>query len=317
MLDRNASIFIAGHTGMVGSHLVKVFLKKRYSNLILKTRQQLDLLDQRAVNKFFHDEKPSYVILSAAKVGGIQDNMYHQADFLYENLQIQNNVIWAAHMTNVKKLLFLGSSCIYPKNSPQPMKEEYFMSGKLEPTNEGYAIAKIAGMELCSKIFLQYGKCFISCMPTNIYGPNDNFRDDSAHVIPSLIRKIHESKIQMKKSVTIWGSGSSRREFLFVEDLADAIYWIMNNYDGNDFLNIGTGTDISIRELAGKLKRIIGFDGRLIFDTSKPDGMPKKLVDSQTINSLGWQSTTDLDRGLRLSYSWYLSQISDKNEQSL
>jgi len=309
MIDKKAKIYIAGHRGVVGSSIVRRFKKEGYHNLVLKSRQELDLFNANIVNDFFNKERPEYVILAAAKVGGIKENMTHQADFLYQNLQIQNNVIWASHTHNVKKLLFLGSSCVYPRDCPQPMKEEYFMNGKVEPTNEGYAIAKIAGMKLCEKINEQYQKCFISCMPTNIYGQNDNFKDDSAHVIPSLIRRIHTAKVNNNPEVVIWGSGSSRREFLYVEDLADAIFWLMNHYDKNKFLNIGTGDDISIKELAYKLKKIIGYKGKLVFDKTKPDGMPKKKLDVSKIEKLGWKSKINLEKGLKLTYQYYLSKI--------
>ncbi len=292
---------------MVGSAVVKKFLNERYSNLIFKRRSELNLFNQLDVEHFFVKEKPEYVILAAAKVGGIKDNMTYQADFIYENLQIQNNVIWSALKTNVKKLLFLGSSCIYPRNSKQPMKEEYFMEGKVEPTNEGYAIAKIAGMKLCEKIYEQYQRCFISCMPTNIYGPNDNFEDDSAHVIPSLIRRIHKAKVNGEKEVVIWGSGKSRREFLYVEDLADAIFFLLNKYNDKNFINIGTGKDISIKELAYEIKRTVGYKGNLIFDKTKPDGMPKKLLDVNRINLMGWKATTNFNKGLKKTYDFYLS----------
>lgn len=307
MIDINSKIYIAGHGGMVGSAITNKYKNEGYKNLLLKTRNELDLFNQQSVDNFFNTEKPEYVVLAAARVGGIKENMTHQADFLYENLQIQNNVIWAAHIHNVKKLLFLGSSCIYPRNCPQPMKEEYFMDGKVEPTNEGYAIAKISGMKLCEKISDQYKKSFISCMPTNIYGPNDNFKDDSAHVIPSLIRRIHQAKISNEKNVTIWGSGNSRREFLYVEDLADAVFWLMNNYDKNEFLNIGTGEDISIKELAYKTKEIISYKGELIFDDTKPDGMPKKLLDVSKINQFGWKNSTSFENGLISTYDWFLN----------
>ena len=295
--------------GMVGSKLVDIFKNKGFTNLLLKTRKELDLTNQKKVKRFFYKERPDYVILAAAKVGGIDDNIKHQADFLYENLMIQSNVIWSAHETDVKKLLFLGSSCIYPRNCPQPMKEEYFMDGKVEPTNEGYAVAKIAGMKLCQKIFTQFNQCFISCMPTNVYGPNDNFYDDKSHVIPALIRRMHQAKIRNIDSVTIWGSGNSRREFLYVEDLADAIFFLIKNFDSNYFVNIGTGSDISIKELAFLIKKIVDFRGELIFDKKKPDGMPKKLLDSSQINSLGWVSKTDLKTGLKLTYDWYLQNL--------
>lgn len=309
MIDKKAKIYIAGHRGVVGSSIVRRFKKEGYHNLVLKSRQELDLFNANIVNDFFNKERPEYVILAAAKVGGIKENMTHQADFLYENLQIQNNVIWVSHIHNVKKLLFLGSSCVYPRECPQPMREEYFMNGKVEPTNEGYAIAKIAGMKLCEKINEQYKKYFISCMPTNIYGQNDNFKDDSAHVIPSLIRRIHTAKVNNNQEVVIWGSGSSRREFLYVEDLADAIFWLMNHYDKNEFLNIGTGDDISIKELAYKLKKIIGYKGKLVFDKTKPDGMPKKKLDVSRINKLGWKSKVNIDEGLKKTYRFYLQTI--------
>lgn len=307
MIKINSKIYIAGHAGTVGSAITKKFHDEGYTNLILKNRKQLDLFNQNEVNEFFHTEKPDYVVLAAAKVGGIKDNMTHQADFIYENVQIQNNVIWSAHLHNVKKLLFLGSSCIYPRECPQPMREEYFMNGKVEPTNEGYAIAKIAGMKLCEKISAQYKKSFISCMPTNIYGPNDNFKDDSAHVIPSLIRRIHQAKINGEAEVVIWGSGNSRREFLYVDDLADAIFWLMNNYEENSFLNIGTGMDVSIKELAIELQIIIEYKGKLVFDIAKPDGMPKKLLCVEKINKLGWKYSTALKIGLEITYKWYLA----------
>ncbi|MEI6774573.1 MAG: GDP-L-fucose synthase [bacterium] len=307
MIDKKAKIYIAGHGGMVGSAITNKFSNEGYSHLILKTRRELDLFDQQDVEDFFKTEKPEYVMLAAAKVGGIKENMTHQADFIYENIQIQNNVIWSAHLHNVKKLLFLGSSCIYPRECPQPMKEEYFMNGKVEPTNEGYAIAKIAGMKLCEKISSQYSQNFISCMPTNIYGPNDNFKDDSAHVIPSLIRRIHQAKINNDKEVIIWGSGNSRREFLFVDDLADAVYWLINTYDKNEFLNIGTGEDVSIKELAFEIKKIVEYKGSLAFDTTKPDGMPKKLLDVKKINNLGWKYKTSFKTGLEATYKWFLA----------
>ncbi len=309
MISLKSKIYIAGHAGMVGSSITKRFEKEGYKNLILKTRKQLDLFNQQDVEKFFQKEKPEYVILAAAKVGGIKENMTHQADFIYENIQIQNNVIWASHLHGVKKLLFLGSSCIYPRECPQPIKEEYLMNGKVEPTNEGYAIAKIAGIKLCEKIYAQYNKCFISCMPTNIYGPNDNFTDDSAHVIPSLIRRIYHAKTAGEKDVVIWGSGNSRREFLYVEDLADAVFWLINNYDKNEFLNTGTGEDVSIKELAYKIKKIVGYNGNLIFDVTKPDGMPKKLLDVSKMSKLGWKFKTTLDDGLESTYKWFIESI--------
>ena len=273
---------------------------------MLKTSKELDLTDQDLVHKFFDKEKPEYVILSAAKVGGIKANMTRPAEFLYDNLQIQNNVIWGAHVTNVKKLLFLASSCIYPRDSEQPMKEEYFLNGKLEPTNEGYALAKIAGIKLCEKIHEQFEQIFISCMPTNIYGPRDNFDMESSHVIPGLMRRMHEAKTNKLEEVVVWGSGDSRREFLYVDDLADAVYWLMNNYSEKEFLNIGTGVDISIKELAYTLKEIVGFEGNLTFDRSKPDGMPRKMLDVSKMEKRGWQYKTEFKKGLQDTYKWFL-----------
>ncbi len=306
MINKNAKIYIAGHTGMVGSAILKKFQKEGYSNILLKTSKELDLTDQDLVHKFFDKEKPEYVILSAAKVGGIKANMTRPAEFLYDNLQIQNNVIWGAHVTNVKKLLFLASSCIYPRDSEQPMKEEYFLNGKLEPTNEGYALAKIAGIKLCEKIHEQFEQIFISCMPTNIYGPRDNFDMESSHVIPGLMRRMHEAKTNKLEEVVVWGSGDSRREFLYVDDLADAVYWLMNNYSEKEFLNIGTGVDISIKELAYTLKEIVGFEGNLTFDRSKPDGMPRKMLDVSKMEKRGWQYKTEFKKGLQDTYKWFL-----------
>lgn len=290
---------------MVGSAIVRRFENKGYKNLILKTREELDLLNQSEVAIFFETEKPDYVVLAAAKVGGIKANMAYGADFLYENLQIQNNVIWQAHLTGVKKLLFLGSSCIYPRDCAQPMKEEYFMKGKPEPTNEGYALAKIAGMKLCEKIYDQFDQKFIACMPTNIYGPNDNFDLESSHVIPALIRRMSEAKENGTSEVVIWGTGNSRREFMYVDDLADAVLWLMENYKEKGFLNVGTGEDISIKDLAYLIKEIVGYEGALKFDNTKPDGMPKKLLDVSKINSLGWKHGIDFEKGLKLTNDYY------------
>ena len=308
-MDKTSKIFISGHKGMVGSAITRKFLKEGFTNLILKTRQEVNLLNQNEVETFFEAEKPEYVILSAAKVGGIKANMTSPADFLYENLQMQNNLIWAALKHNVKKLLFLGSSCIYPRECSQPMKEEYLLDGKPEPTNEGYALAKIVGIKLCEKIYDQYGKTFISCMPTNIYGENDNFDIESSHVIPALMRRMHEAKLNNSKEVVIWGSGESRREFLYVDDLADAVFWLMNNYEEKQFLNVGTGKDISIKELAFLIKKIVGYEGELIFDVTKPDGMPKKLLDVSKINQLGWNAKIDLKQGLNLAYQDFQKMV--------
>ncbi|MFH1048219.1 MAG: GDP-L-fucose synthase [Patescibacteria group bacterium] len=308
-MNKNSKIYVAGHIGMVGSAVVRKFKKEKFNNLILKNRNELDLFDQRSVKKFFDKEKPEYIIDCAAKVGGIKANVDFPADFLYENLQIQNNLIWQAHLSNVKKLLFLGSSCIYPRECPQPMDESYFMSGKVEPTNEGYAVAKIAGMKLCEKISEQYKQIFISCMPTNIYGESDNFDLNSSHVVPALIRRMHEAKLNNLPEVVIWGSGGSRRELLYVDDLADAILWLMLNYNEKQFLNIGTGEDVSIKELAFAIKKVVGYEGNLVFDKTKPDGMPKKLLDVSRMNKLGWKYRINLSDGLEKAYRFYLKSV--------
>ena len=308
-MEINSKIYIAGHRGLVGSAIVKKLKADGYTNLLLRTRSELDLMDQLAVREFFNLEKPDYVIDSAAKVGGIKANMTYPAEFLYENIQIQNNLIWSAKEVGVKKFLFLGSSCIYPRECKQPMKEEYFMQGPPEPTNEAYAYAKISGMKLCEYINEEHSMNFISCMPTNIYGDNDNFDPETSHVIPSLLRRIHEAKSENKSEVVIWGSGNSRREFLHVDDLASAIVWIMNNYDNKQFLNIGTGEDISIKELAYIIKELIGYKGELTFDTTKPDGMPKKLLDVSRLHKTKWHHTIGFNEGLKRTYDWYLSNI--------
>lgn len=304
-MNKNAKIYIAGHTWLVWSSLVRLLQKDWYTNLLLKTRQELDLLDTLAVQKFYEKEKPEYVIVCAAKVGGIKANMTYPAEFLYENIQIQNNVIRWAHLSWVRKLLFLWSSCIYPKECPQPMKEEYFMDWKCEPTNEWYAIAKIAWLKLCEYIYTQYDKQFISCMPTNLYGPWDNFDPENSHVIPWLIRRMHEAKMNNHNEVVIWWSGNSRREFLYVDDLADACVFLMNNYNAKEFMNIWTGKDISIKDLAYLIKDIVWYTGKLVFDTTKPDGMPKKLLDVQKITQAGWSYGTDLLSWLTKTYEYF------------
>jgi GDP-L-fucose synthase len=309
-MDRAAKIYVAGHTGLVGAATVRALKDKGYSNLVLKTRSELNLMDQEAVKKFFEHEKPEYVIDSAAKVGGIKANMTFPAEFLFENLQIQNNLIWTSKNHGVKKFLFLGSSCIYPRDCKQPMKEEYFMEGKPEPTNEAYAYAKIAGMKMCEYIYEEFNINFTSCMPTNVYGENDNFNPETSHVIPSLIRRIHEAKINKIPEVVVWGTGNSRREFLHVDDLADAIVWLLENYDQKQFLNIGTGEDISINELSYMLKRLIDYKGELVFDSTKPDGMPKKLLDVSKLNGTGWKYKISLEDGLKRTYKWYLNNLS-------
>lgn len=302
-------IYIAGHNGLVGSAIYRKYRAEGFSNIIVRSRSELDLGDQQAVQDFFSKEKPKYVIISAARVGGIKANMTYPAEFLYENLQIQNNIIWAAHKNNVEKLLFLGSSCIYPRDSKQPMKEEYFLTGRPEPTNEAYAIAKIAGMKLCEYIFSEYGKLFISCMPTNIYGAGDNFDPESSHVIPALIKRMHEAKTANDESISIWGTGNTRREFMHTDDLADAIFYIMSSYNEKDFINIGTGEDISIKELAELVSDTVGFKGKLVFDTSKPDGMPKKLLDVSRLQKTGWRPRIGFREGLADTYKWYLTNI--------
>lgn len=301
-MEKEAKIYVAGHTGMVGSALVRKLKKQGFSNLILKTSKELDLTNQTIVAEFFESEKPNYVFLAAAKVGGIVANDTYRADFLYENLMIQNNVIHESYVHGVKKLLFLASSCIYPKLAPQPIKEEYLLTGKLESTNEPYAIAKIAGVKMCENYNRQYKCNFISVMPTNLYGPNDNYDLETAHVLPALLRKFHEAKINRRESVTLWGSGTPRREFLHVDDLAQACYHLMKSYNGNVSVNIGTGKDISIKELALLLKEIVGYKGEISWDSTKPDGTPRKLLDVSLIHSLGWKHKIKLEEGIRKVY---------------
>ncbi len=308
-MNKTSKIYVAGHRGLVGSAIVRKLKAEGYANILTRTRQELDLTNQVDVREFFANEQPEYVIDSAAKVGGIKANMTYPAEFMYENLQIQNNLIWSAKEYGVKKFLFLGSSCIYPRDVEQPMREESFSTGAPEPTNEAYAYAKIAGMKLCEYINTEYGLDFTSCMPTNIYGENDNFDLETSHVIPSLIRRIHEAKAANNSEVVIWGTGASRREFLHVDDLASAIVWLVENYKDKQFLNIGTGEDISIRELALKIKDLIGYNGDLVFDTTKPDGMPKKLLDVSKLHKTGWRHDINFDEGLKRTYDWYLANI--------
>jgi len=308
-MQKDSKIYVAGSTGLVGKAIVRKMQAEGYTKLILRDRKQLDLLDQAKVAEFFSQERPEYVIDAAARVGGIKANMTFPAEFLYENLQIQNNIIWSALKFDVKKLLFLGSACVYPKDSLQPIKEEYLLDGKPEPTNDGYSIAKIAGIKLCEKIYSEYDRKFISCMPTNIYGPGDNFDPETSHVIPSLMRKMYEAKLANSPEIIIWGSGKSLREFLHVDDLADAVVWLMNNYDSKDFLNVGTGQDISIKELAFLLKGIVGYQGDLVFDTSKPDGMLKRMLEVSKLTNLGWKAKIDFETGLREMYKSFLLSI--------
>ncbi|HNP53217.1 MAG TPA: GDP-L-fucose synthase [Ferruginibacter sp.] len=295
-------IYIAGHTGLVGSAIDRLLLKKGYSHVIKRSSSELDLRDQAAVRNFFDEEKPQYVFLAAAKVGGIMANKTYPADFIYDNLSIQNNIIHAAYATGVEKLLFLGSSCIYPKQAPQPIKEDYFMTGLLEPTNEPYAVAKIAGIRMCQAYHRQHGCRFISVMPTNLYGPGDNYHLQNAHVLPALIRKFYEAKLNNDPAVVIWGTGSPRREFLHVDDAAMACYYLMQKYESSEIINIGSGEDHTIREMALMLKRISGFEGDLIFDETKPDGTPRKLLDVSRINALGWKPSIELEEGLERTY---------------
>lgn len=304
-MEKSSKVYIAGHRGMVGSAILRRLQKEGFDNFILKTSKELDLRDQKAVKEFFEKEKPEYVFLAAAKVGGIQANNLYKADFIYDNLMIQTNVIHQSYIQKVKKLLFLGSSCIYPKMAPQPMKEEYFLSGKLETTNDAYAIAKIAGIKMCESYRGQYGCDFISVMPTNLYGPNDNYDLNNSHVLPALIRKFHEAKREGKAEVEIWGTGSPKREFLHADDLADACYYLMQNYSGSDFVNIGTGEDISIKELALLIMEVVGYKGELKFDPSKPDGTPRKLMDVSRLTDLGWKYKIGLNEGIKSVYEEY------------
>lgn len=310
-MEKESKIYVAGHCGLVGSAIVRKLEKEGYSSLLLKTRDELDLLNQQAVNEFFEEEKPDYVFLAAAKVGGILANKSKKADFIYENLQIQNNIIGNAWKSSVRKLLFLGSSCIYPKLSQQPIKEEYLMTGPLEETNDAYATAKIAGIKMCQSFNEQYGTKFISVMPTNLYGPGDNFDLESSHVLPAMIRKFHEAKVSGVKEVVLWGTGSPKREFLHVDDLADAVVFLMNNYSKSEIVNIGTGEDLSIKELAETVRSVVGFEGSIIWDTGKPDGTPRKWLDVSRLHELGWRHSINLKSGIKDTYSWFLEN--DKN----
>lgn len=311
-MEKNSKIYIAGHRGLVGSAILRKLQEQGYTNLVYRTSKELDLRDANAVKDFFEKEKIEYVFQAAAKVGGIVANSEYPADFIRENLLIQTNVIDHAYRNGVKKLLFLGSTCIYPKMAPQPIKEKYLLTGELEPTNDAYAIAKIAGIKMCQAYNKQYGTHYISVMPTNLYGPNDNFNLKTSHVLPALIRKFHEAKVNNHPSVVVWGTGSPLREFLYSDDLADACVFLMNHYDGDEIVNIGVGKDLSIKELAEKIKKVVGYEGAIEFDMSKPDGTPRKLVDVTKLNSLGWTAPTSLDEGLKKTYAWFL-----KNEKSL
>ena len=305
-MNLDAKIYVAGHRGLVGSAIVRNLEAKGYKNIICRTHKELDLTNQEAVRRFFEEEKPQYVFLAAAKVGGIHANNTYPADFIYDNLMIQNNVIKAAHDFKVKKLLFLGSTCIYPKMAPQPIKEEYLLTGALEETNEAYAVAKIAGLEMCKFFKRQYGDNFISCMPTNLYGPNDNFDLKNSHVLPALIRKFHEAKVNNSEVVEVWGTGTPLREFLYVDDMADACVFLMENYDGEQHVNIGTGEEVSIRELAETVKEVVGFEGELVFNSDMPDGTPRKLTTVDKLHRLGWEHKVSLNKGIKLAYNWFL-----------
>jgi GDP-L-fucose synthase len=304
-MQKNSKIFVAGGSGMVGSAILRQLKKDGYQNIIIKTRAELDLLDQKAVNDFFKQEKPEYVFLAAAKVGGIEANNSNPAEFIYENLQIQSNIIHNAYLQSVRRLLFLGSSCIYPNLAPQPLKEEYLLSGALEKTNQSYAVAKIAGIKMCEAYQKQYGCDFVPVMPTNLYGINDNFDLATSHVLPALLRKFHEAKINEAPQVEVWGTGNPRREFLFVDDLAEACVFTMNNKNITALINIGTGSDLTIKELAEIIKKIIGYKGEIKFNTKKPDGTPRKVLDVSKINHYGWKAKTELEAGIAMVDEWY------------
>mgnify|MGYP000998026813 CR=1 FL=1 len=309
MMLKDSKIFVAGCRGLVGSALVRKLRAEGYTNILTSTKNELNLIEQNSVNKFFEVNKPEYVFLAAAKVGGILANNIYPAEFIYENVMIESNIIHSAFLSGVRKLMFLGSSCIYPKFAEQPIKESSLLTGELEPTNEPYAIAKILGIKMCQSYHRQYGVNFISAMPTNLYGINDNFDLNNSHVLPALIRKFHEAKLSNSPSVELWGSGAPYREFLFVDELADACYFLMQNYNEPDIVNIGTGEDITIKELADLIRKIVGFDGEIIWDSTKPDGTPRKLLDVSKLNSLGWKSNLSLQEGIEKTYNWYLSTV--------
>ncbi len=314
-MERDARIYVAGHQGLVGGAILRRVKAAGFGNLIYRSLEELDLRNQGAVADFFLEERPEYVFLAAAKVGGIHANSTYPAQFIYDNLQIQNNIIHQAYVNKVKKLLFLGSSCIYPKLCPQPMKEEHLLDGKLEPTNEPYAVAKIAGIKMCQAYNRQYGTCFISLMPTNLYGPGDNFDLLDSHVIPALMRKCHEAKVAGAGEVVIWGTGSPRREFLYVDDLADACLFLMENYEGSEIVNVGVGQDLSIKELALLVAKVVGFEGELAFDPGKPDGTPRKLLEVSRLHAMGWRAQMPLEEGLRRAYEWFLASPWAKGER--
>ncbi len=308
-MEKNAKIYVAGHRGLVGSAIVRNLEAKGYTNIIGRTHSELDLTNQAKVNEFFETEKPEYVVLAAAKVGGINANNTSPADFAYINMQIQCNVIKAAHDNKVKKLLFLGSTCIYPKMAPQPIPEDALLTGPLEVTNEAYAIAKISGLEMCKFFKRQYGDDFISCMPTNLYGPHDNYDLQGSHVMPAMIRKFHEAKVNGAPSVELWGTGTPLREFLYVDDMADACVFLLENYSGEQHVNIGTGKEVSIKQLAETVKKTVGFEGEIIWNSDMPDGTPRKLTDVTKLHGLGWMHKVDLEEGVKLAYDWFAENI--------
>lgn len=316
-MNKNARIYLSGHTGLVGSALYRHLKKNGFAKVLTRSHAELDLRDQAAVNRFFEDVKPEYVILAAARVGGIYANSAYPADFLYDNIMIGTNVIHAAYKTGVHKLLNLGSSCIYPRLAPQPLKEEYLLTGPLESTNRAYAVAKIAAVELCDYYRAQYGCDFISAMPTNVYGPNDNFDLTTSHVLPALIRKFHEAKVTKRDAVEIWGTGSPRREFIYADDLADAIFFLMAHFSAPGPINVGTGLDVTINELATLISQIVEFRGRLVYDDSKSDGTPRKLLDISKLKELGWTAHTQLAEGIRQTYDWFVNHRADIHEANL
>lgn len=309
MMNKDGKIYVAGHRGMVGSAIVRSLKKQGYMNIIGKTSKELDLRNQQEVEDFFESEKPDYVVLAAAKVGGIHANNTYPAEFIYDNLMMECNIIHSAYKHGVKKLLFLGSSCIYPKFAKQPIKEEYLLEGQLEPTNEAYAIAKISGIELCKFYRRQYGCDFISAMPTNLYGINDNFNLETSHVMPALIRKFHEAKLNNQAEVVMWGTGTPRREFMYVDDLADACVYLLNNYSDEIHVNLGTGEDIEIRELAQIIKEVVGYEGKIINDVTKPDGTPRKLLDVSRLHATGFKNKVGLREGITIVYNWYVNTL--------
>lgn len=310
-MEKNSKIYVAGHRGLVGSAIVRGLKAKGYTNIIGRTHKELDLMNNVAVEEFFKTEKPEYVFLAAAKVGGIYANATYPADFIFQNLQIQQNVIGNAFKYNVKKLMFLGSSCIYPKMCPQPIKEEYLLSGYLEETNEGYALAKISGLKMCQFFNKQYGTNYISVMPTNLYGPYDNFSGINSHVMPALIRRFHEAKVNNAPEVVVWGSGTPLREFLYSEDMADACIYLMETYEGNDFFNIGTGKEITIKGLAELIKEVVGYEGKIVWDSTKPDGTPRKLLDVSKLEKAGWKYKMELKDGVKEAYKWFLENCAE------